>query len=110
MSKKIYNEEHEIFRDTFRKYVQNEIAPHLEEWEEKVQSLERKISRLGPINLAAIGEYEEHNERKEYLDRQHDDLMNALELLESAIRKIDKETKDRFEDIFENVNSHLQGM
>ncbi len=81
-----------------------------EEWEEKVQSLERKISRLGPINLAAIGEYEEHNERKEYLDRQYEDLTNALEILETAIRKIDKETKDRFKDIFESVNSHLQGM
>lgn len=82
----------------------------LEKWEEKTQSLERKISRLGPINLAAIGEYEEHKERKEYLDKQHEDLFNALETLEDAIRKIDKETKDRFKDIFENVNSHLQAM
>ncbi len=82
----------------------------LEKWEEKTQSLERKINRLGPINLAAIGEFEEHNERKEYLDKQHEDLMNALETLENAIRKIDKETKDRFKDIFENVNSHLQAM
>ena len=82
----------------------------LKEWEEKTQSLERKINRLGPINLAAIGEFEEHNERKEYLDKQHEDLINALDTLEDAIRKIDKETKDRFKDIFENVNSHLQAM
>ena len=82
----------------------------LQKWEEKTQSLERKINRLGPINLAAIGEFEEHNERKEYLDKQHEDLINALETLENAIRKIDKETKDRFKEIFENVNSHLQAM
>ncbi len=82
----------------------------LEKWEETAQSLERKINRLGPINLAAIGEFEEHNERKAYLDKQHEDLTNALETLEDAIRKIDKETKDRFKDIFENVNSHLQAM
>ena len=87
-----------------------EDGASLEKWEEKTQSLERKINRLGPINLAAIGEFEEHNERKEYLDKQHEDLINALETLESAIRKIDKETKDRFKDIFENVNSHLQAM
>ena len=87
-----------------------EEGANLEQWEEKSQKLERKINRLGPINLAAIGEFEEHNERKEYLDKQHEDLMNALETLEHAIRKIDKETKDRFKDIFENVNSHLQGM
>jgi len=82
----------------------------LQKWEEKSQALERQINRLGPINLAAIGEYEEHNERKEYLDKQYKDLMNALETLEDAIRKIDKETKDRFKDIFDNVNSHLQKM
>ena len=82
----------------------------LEKWEEKTQLLERKINRLGPINLAAISEFEEHNERKEYLDKQHEDLTNALETLEDAIRKIDKETKDRFKDIFESVNSHLQAM
>jgi chromosome segregation protein len=82
----------------------------LQKWEEKTEKLERKINRLGPINLAAIGEYEEHNERKEYLDKQHEDLTNALEILENAIRKIDKETKDRFKDIFDNVNSHLQAM
>lgn len=35
MSRNIYSEEHEIFRDAFRKYVQNEVAPYLEEWEEK---------------------------------------------------------------------------
>ena len=87
-----------------------EEGANLEQWEEKSQKLERKINRLGPINLAAIGEFEEHNERKEYLDKQHEDLINALETLEQAIRKIDKETKDRFKDIFENVNSHLQGM
>ena len=82
----------------------------LQKWEDKAEKLERKINRLGPINLAAIGEFEEHNERKEYLDKQHEDLTNALQILEDAIQKIDKETKDRFKDIFDNVNSHLQAM
>lgn len=82
----------------------------LQKWEEKAEKLERKINRLGPINLAAIGEFEEHNERKEYLDKQHEDLTNALQILEEAIQKIDKETKDRFKDIFDNVNTHLQTM
>lgn len=82
----------------------------LQEWEEKVQALGRKITRLGPINLAAISEFEEHSERKEYLDRQHEDLSKALEILERAIRKIDKETKDRFKDIFDRVNQRLQDM
>lgn len=82
----------------------------LQEWENQVEALGRKITRLGPINLAAIGDYEEHQERKEYLDRQHEDLSKALEMLEQAIRKIDKETKDRFKNIFDRVNQRLQEM
>ena len=101
-------DEFDVRPETLLKELSDDAT--LEEWEEKVQSLERRIARLGPINLAAIGEYEEHNERKEYLDRQHDDVVQALETLENAIRKIDKETKDRFKDIFERVNSHLQVM
>ena len=101
-------DEYDVSLESLLKQIPKDAT--LEEWEEKVQSLERKITRLGPINLAAIGEFEEHNERKEYLDNQHEDLMNALETLENAIRKIDKETKDRFKNIFENVNNHLQGM
>ena len=83
---------------------------HVQVWEEKVQAVGKKIARLGPINLAAIGEFEEHRERKEYLDSQYEDLRKALETLERAIRKIDKETRDRFKDIFDRVNQHLQDM
>ncbi len=79
-----------------------------EKWKERKQALERKISRLAPINLAAIDEYREHNERKKYLDSQHSDLTEALETLEGAIHKIDKETKDRFKNTFEHVNHRLR--
>ena len=82
----------------------------LQRWEEIVKELEQKISRLGSINLAAIDEYKEQSERKEYLDSQNDDLTKALDTLESAIRKIDKETKERFKDTFDRVNSHIQRM
>jgi len=46
--------------------------------------------------------------RKSYLDSQHEDLQSALETLEAAIRKIDKETRSRFQDTFEEVNTGLQ--
>ena len=82
----------------------------LQRWEEIVTQLEQKISRLGAINLAAIDEFKEQSERKEYLDSQHSDLNKALNTLESAIRKIDKETKERFKDTFDRVNSHIQRM
>src|SRR5581483_11546771 len=59
-------------------------------WEEKLGELNRKIQRLGPINLAAIDECATLSERKEYLDRQHADLTEALATLQEAIRKFDR--------------------
>jgi len=78
------------------------------EWEERVEQVDRRISRLGPINLAAIEEYKQQSERKDYLDKQHEDLTEALETLENAIRKIDKETRIRFKETYEKVNLGLQ--
>lgn len=77
-------------------------------WKEKIESLERKIQRLGPINLAAIDEYNQLTERKTYLDSQHEDLNNALTTLENAIRKIDKETRTRFKETFDLLNTNLK--
>src|SRR5690606_26139499 len=60
----------------------------IETWERQVEDVGQRIARLGPINLAAIEEYEQQSERKNYLDAQHKDLTEALETLENAIRKI----------------------
>jgi chromosome segregation protein len=76
-------------------------------WTETFESLERRIVRLGAINLAAIDEFQEQSERKKYLDAQFTDLTDALETLENAIRKIDKETRSRFKDTFDKANDGL---
>ena len=80
------------------------------DWQQKVTHTEDKIKRLGSINLAAIDEFKEQSERKEYLAAQDADLIKALETLETAIRKIDRETKERFKETFDLVNSHIQRM
>jgi chromosome segregation protein len=77
-------------------------------WEEKLGKIRARIDRLGPINLAAIDEFKEQSERKEYLDAQLEDLNSALETLEGAIRKIDRETRSRFRDTFNDVNAGFQ--
>jgi chromosome segregation protein len=77
-------------------------------WQSELEKLAARISRLGPINLAAIEEYSQQSERKHYLDAQNEDLEAALETLSAAIRKIDKETRSRFRDTFDRVNSGLQ--
>jgi chromosome segregation protein len=75
-----------------------------------LEDIQRKVSRLGAINLAAIEEFKTQSERKIYLDKQNEDLMEALETLETAIAKIDKDTRSRFKETFEQVNSRIQDM
>jgi chromosome segregation protein len=77
------------------------------EWQNRLEALNKRIDRLGPINLAAIDEHKEQSERKEYLDAQNEDLVSALATLETAIRKIDKETKERFKETFDHVNGRI---
>ncbi len=79
-----------------------------DDWRRSLAEIEQRIRRLEPVNLAAISEYGEQSKRKEYLDAQHTDLSTALETLEEAIRKIDKETRGRFKDTFDRVNAGVQ--
>ncbi len=80
----------------------------IEQWESELERLGRRIQRLGAINLAAIDEFQEQSERKQHLDAQYEDLTEALQTLETAIRKIDNETRDRFKETFDKVNESLK--
>ncbi len=79
-----------------------------EEWHRNLEQITQRISRLGAINLVAIEEYATCAERKEYLDKQDADLQEGLATLESAIAKIDKETRSLFQDTFDKVNNRFQ--
>ncbi|MDP2325881.1 MAG: chromosome segregation protein SMC [Gammaproteobacteria bacterium] len=79
-----------------------------EQWDQRLTQTRNSIERLGPINLAAIDEFSEQSERKTYLDSQHADLTSALETLEHAIRRIDRESRTRFQETFDNINSGLK--
>lgn len=78
--------------------------------QQQLEQVTTRIQRLGAINLAAIEEFEQETERKEYLDQQNTDLLEALETLESAIAKIDRDTRSLFKDTFEKVNAKVQEM
>ncbi|AHK79575.1 chromosome segregation protein SMC [Ectothiorhodospira haloalkaliphila] len=82
----------------------------VEAWQSRADELAQRIQRLGAINLAAIDEYREQSERKQYLDNQYADLVEALETLENAIQRIDRETRSRFRETFERVNLRLKEM
>jgi chromosome segregation protein len=92
--------------------LQASLPPNVtpEDFQQQLDTIQRSIQRLGAINLAAIDEYREQSERKQYLDQQNADLVAALETLETAIRKIDRETRARFKETFDKVNNRLQDM
>ena len=77
-------------------------------YRQELEQLEQKIARLGTVNLLAIEEYEEQSERKIYLDKQHEDLSQALQTLEEVMHKIDKETRQRFKQTFNQLNDGFQ--
>jgi chromosome segregation protein len=81
-----------------------------DEWAAELERIGSRIQRLGAINLAAIDEYQVQSERKTYLDSQHEDLTEALEILDTAIRKIDRETRQRFKETFDQINEGLQAL
>jgi chromosome segregation protein len=74
-------------------------------WQQNLEKTTFALSRLGAVNLAAVEEFESQSIKKRYLDEQNDDLIRALETLETAIKKIDKETKTRFKTTFDQINS-----
>ena len=91
---------HEL-EDILKELPGDAVAGELELELEKVQ---RRIDRIGPVNLAAATELEEFKERKDYLDSQHDDLTRALETLENTMRRLDRETRTRLEETGEAVS------
>ena len=79
----------------------------VKEVQELCNKLQEEINSLGPVNLAAIHELTSEKERKGYLDSQVEDLTSASNTLEDAIRRIDKETRDRLIATFNEVNKNF---
>ncbi len=77
---------------------------------EQLEHVQIRIQSLGVTNAAAVDELGGLEERKAYLDTQHEDLRNALETLEKAMTKIDRETRTQFNQTFEKVNDNLEGL
>jgi len=94
-------------RDIILRSIKNTDDTPLVENENTLAKTKNKIDKLGAINLAAIDELKEHEERKTYLDKQYEDLTKSVETLESAIKKIDIETKSKFKDTFDAINKNL---
>jgi chromosome segregation protein len=73
----------------------------------EVTRLTNAIAALGAVNLAALDELAQASERKNFLDAQNADLTEAINTLQDAIHKIDKETRALLQDTFDQVNRHF---
>jgi len=76
----------------------------------EIDRINREIAALGAVNLAALDELSASRERKTFLDAQNADLLEAMNTLEDAIRKIDIETRDLLSQTFNQVNEHFGRM
>jgi len=79
----------------------------LERLEVKLQRLRDRVARIGEVNLTAIEEYEEQQQRHQFLTGQRDDLIQSLEGLNKAISRINRTTRKRFLKTLEAVNRKL---
>jgi chromosome segregation protein len=93
--------------------IEDEVARQLEKGMRPgtlaadINRLGEEIRSLGAVNLAALEELESARSRKEYLDSQSRDLNEAMATLEDAIRRIDRETRERLQHTFDEVNRHF---
>jgi chromosome segregation protein len=76
----------------------------------EIARLNEELKALGAVNLAALEELQAAQERKTYLDAQSQDLAEAMQTLEDAIRRIDRETRERLQQTFDQVNGHFSRM
>jgi chromosome segregation protein len=82
----------------------------LAEAEEKYAEVRRKIEALGPVNTAALEEYEEAQQRYDFLNTQRQDLLDSIRDTEKAIQEIDVESKKRFQEAFDKINENFRDM
>ena len=100
-------------REVDREALAAALADKDENWrrlpwlQSEVARISRQVESLGSVNLAALDELNVARERKEYLDAQNADLLTAIETLEDAIRRIDRETRQLLQDTFNTVNGHF---
>ena len=80
------------------------------EIEQKYQDVRAKIEALGPVNTQALEEFQEAQQRYDFLNTQRQDLLDSIRDTEKAIQELDSESRRRFKEAFEAINDHFRGM
>jgi chromosome segregation protein len=73
----------------------------------EVQEIRERLDRMGPVNVLAVEQLQEHEERFQFLTTQRQDLLDSIADLDQSIRKIDRTSRERFQEAFEAINLHF---
>ena len=76
----------------------------------RYQEVRAKIEALGPVNTQALEEYQEAQQRYEFLNTQRQDLIDSIRDTEKAIQELDQESRRRFKEAFDGINTHFKEM
>lgn len=99
----------EEYSMTFERASQDyQLTLEKEQAKIEVKKLKRDIERLGPVNINAIEQYEQVNERHEFLATQRDDLLDAKDQLFETMDEMDQEVKARFSEVFEAIRAQFK--
>jgi chromosome segregation protein len=77
---------------------------------QQIEALQKRLDEIGPVNLVAIAEYEETEQRHQFLTTQHDDLVNAKTQLLEVINRINTQTREMFLQTFEKIRDNFRLM
>ena len=77
---------------------------------QQVEALQKRLDEIGPVNLVAIEEYEETEQRYQFLTKQHDDLVSAKAQLLEIINRINVQTRQMFVETFEKIRENFRAM
>jgi len=105
LEEKAYDDFNATSEEMMRMYDENTDAKEIEE---QVRVLKEKIAKMGEVNLAALSDFQETNERYIFLNRQQEDLEESIAMLHNTIEKINRTTKQRFVETFRQVNDNFK--
>jgi chromosome segregation protein len=77
---------------------------------QQIEALQKRLDEIGPVNLVAIEEYEETEQRYQFLSKQHDDLVSAKAELFEIINRINVQTRQMFVETFEKIRGNFREM
>ncbi|MDC0049161.1 chromosome segregation protein SMC [Verrucomicrobia bacterium] len=87
--------------------IPGEDQPDWDFVESVIDELKQKLDSMGPVNIEAIEEFESLQERYDFLNKEHNDLTSSKDSLHKVINKINRETKNRFADTFEEIRKNF---